>query len=174
MPEFDAVNVYDTSTLALLFSITDPAIVRPTGVALRPQNLTLAINIDIKPGSFPNGINRKSKGVIPVAILSTENFDASSIAPSTVAFGSNGAGIAHAAWHIDDVNADGFQTCYFTSRPPRPGLPAETRLPLSLARCSADRPSKESIRLGQSRAGNPCGDLYEWRGGEEIHLQRQT
>ena len=79
MPEFDAVNVYDTSTLALLFSITDPAIVRPTGVALRPQNLTLAINIDIKPGSFPNGINRKSKGVIPVAILSTENFDASSI-----------------------------------------------------------------------------------------------
>ena len=33
------------------------------------------VGIDIKPGSFPNSINLKGKGVIPVAILSTTTFD---------------------------------------------------------------------------------------------------
>ncbi len=36
----------------------------------------LEVTIDIKPGSDPNSINLGSAGVIPVAILSTENFDA--------------------------------------------------------------------------------------------------
>ena len=41
------------------------------------------VPIDIKPGSDPNSINVKSKGSIPVAILSVPGFDA----PSQVAFG---------------------------------------------------------------------------------------
>ena len=70
--------------------------------------------MDIKPGSFPNSINvrgngNSSGGEIPVAILSTFYFDASSVDPSTVAFGPDGAGITHVAGHIVDVNNDGFQ-----------------------------------------------------------------
>ena len=61
----------------------------------------------IKPGSFPNSINPRSKGNIPVAILSTDTFDASTVAPSTVRFGPNTTGIAHAFAHIEDANADG-------------------------------------------------------------------
>lgn len=36
----------------------------------------IPIDIDIKPGSYPNSINLGSHGVIPVAILSTADFDA--------------------------------------------------------------------------------------------------
>lgn len=67
-----------------------------------------AVEIDIKPGSDPNGVNVSSGGVIPVAVLSAADFDASSIDPSTVTFGPAEAGIAHTAGHIDDVNGDGY------------------------------------------------------------------
>lgn len=50
--------------------------------------------IDIKPGSDPNAINPRSKGVIPVAILTTDTFDAQSVDPSTVQFGPSSADIA--------------------------------------------------------------------------------
>lgn len=44
------------------------------------------IEIDIKPGSDPNSINLKSKGVIPVAILTTPTFDATTVDGTTVMF----------------------------------------------------------------------------------------
>ena len=39
----------------------------------------LRVRIDIKPSSDPNSINTKSKGVVPVAILSTAGFSAPSL-----------------------------------------------------------------------------------------------
>jgi hypothetical protein len=63
--------------------------------------------IDIKPGSDDNPINPKSKGVIPVAILTTPDFDATQIDPSTIAFGPAGASIAHKHAHVEDVDGDG-------------------------------------------------------------------
>jgi hypothetical protein len=42
------------------------------------------IYIDIKPQSFPNPLNVKSKGVLPVAILGTEDFDVSEIDVSSI------------------------------------------------------------------------------------------
>jgi hypothetical protein len=36
----------------------------------------IQIFIDIKPGSYPNSINLKSKGVVPVSILTTDDFNA--------------------------------------------------------------------------------------------------
>jgi hypothetical protein len=46
--------------------------------------LEAEISIDIKPGSFPNSINLGSNGVVPVAILTTDDFDATTVDPSTV------------------------------------------------------------------------------------------
>jgi hypothetical protein len=40
--------------------------------------------VDIKPGSCPNPVNVKSKGVLPVAILGTEVFDVTTIDPTTL------------------------------------------------------------------------------------------
>lgn len=48
------------------------------------------VNIDIKPYSYPNAINIKNKGVIPVAVFGTEIFDVTTINTSTVFFGSAG------------------------------------------------------------------------------------
>jgi hypothetical protein len=45
------------------------------------------VDIDIKPWSWPNSINRKSKGVVPVAILGSETFDVMTVDPTTVTFG---------------------------------------------------------------------------------------
>jgi hypothetical protein len=59
--------------------------------------------IDIKPGSDPNSINLGSKGVVPVAVLTTEGFDASSVDPATVLF----AGAAPLRWAMEDVDYDG-------------------------------------------------------------------
>ena len=48
-------------------------------------------------------INLKSKGVVPVAILSTAEFDPSTLDPDTVVF----AGAAPVRWILEDLNGDG-------------------------------------------------------------------
>lgn len=69
----------------------------------------LTVSIVIHPGSFPNAnsINPRSKGVIPVAILSTKTFDATAVDPSSVKFGPEGATAEHGRGHKEDVNRDG-------------------------------------------------------------------
>ena len=42
------------------------------------------VNIDIKPGSCPNPFNGKSKGVVPVAIVGSEDLDITTIDPATI------------------------------------------------------------------------------------------
>ncbi|MDR4509914.1 MAG: T9SS type A sorting domain-containing protein [Candidatus Brocadiaceae bacterium] len=42
------------------------------------------VNIDIKPRSCPNPLNKKSKGVLPVAILGAEDFDVNEIDAPTI------------------------------------------------------------------------------------------
>jgi len=64
-----------------------------------PEELT----IDIRPGSYPNPINLKSKGVIPVAILTTDAFDASDVDPPTAIF----EGASPIRWVLSDVDHDG-------------------------------------------------------------------
>jgi hypothetical protein len=67
--------------------------------------------IDIKPGSYPNSINLKSNGVVPVVILSSTEFDATQINPETVTLakakvkqaGNNGKFSCGA----QDINSDG-------------------------------------------------------------------
>jgi hypothetical protein len=49
----------------------------------------MAVSIDIKPGSDINRINPRSRALIPVAILTTESFDATTVDPATVTL--NGA-----------------------------------------------------------------------------------
>ena len=67
----------------------------------------IPVTIDIKPGSDPNSINPRSRGVISVAILTTEDFDATTVDPLSVAFGPNGARETHNRGHIEDVDGDG-------------------------------------------------------------------
>lgn len=69
---------------------------------------TQIITIAVKPGSAqPAPINPKSQGVIPVAILSTGSFDATTVDPATVKFGVLGSEASSTQTSLEDVNGDG-------------------------------------------------------------------
>jgi hypothetical protein len=65
------------------------------------------VEIDIKPGKTPNGINPTGKQKIPVAILTTDTFDATQVDWETVQFGRDGATESHGRAHVKDVDDDG-------------------------------------------------------------------
>jgi hypothetical protein len=67
----------------------------------------IQVNINIKPGSDPNSINAESEGVIPVAILTTEDFDALTVDADSVVFGEDEAEKRHKRAHVEDVDDDG-------------------------------------------------------------------
>jgi hypothetical protein len=68
--------------------------------------LLLFVSIDVKPGDSRNPVNPRSNGVIPVAILSADGFDATAIAPHSVRFGAGGAMPANGMAAID-IDGDG-------------------------------------------------------------------
>lgn len=72
-----------------------------------PILVGLTVAIDVKPGSFPNSINLKNEGRIPVAVLSTPTFDASSIDPKSIRFGAGGDEAQPMSSTLSDVNGDG-------------------------------------------------------------------
>jgi len=75
--------------------------------------VTVPIAIDIKPGSDPvNPVNPESKGVIPVAVLGSMDFDATQVDFSTVEFGPGKASPVHDG-HVENVNGDGFDDMVF-------------------------------------------------------------
>ena len=65
------------------------------------------ILIDIKPGSWPNTVNLRKGGVIPVAVLSTYDLDATVVDDRRARFGPAGAAIVHESGHYEDVDGDG-------------------------------------------------------------------
>ena len=66
----------------------------------------LTIALDVKPGSAENPVNPKSNGIIQVAILGTNGFDASTIDQASLRFGP-GQALAEGRGHLEDVNGDG-------------------------------------------------------------------
>ncbi|UCG24442.1 MAG: hypothetical protein JSW55_00080 [Chloroflexota bacterium] len=83
-----------------------------SGTAFRIIRLSLEfapllVDVDVKPSTFPNSVNHRSNGNIPVAILSNEEFDATTVDPASVRFGPGEAGESHGRGHIEDVDGDG-------------------------------------------------------------------
>ena len=75
---------------------------------LLPKTL-INVNLDVKPGSYPNSVNPKNMGVIPVAILTTPQFDAASLDIQTIAFGPNKTSAVRFAikqYSLEDIDAD--------------------------------------------------------------------
>ncbi len=113
-PAIDAGNPAPPGSGGNSCEATDQrGVARPQGVACDIGAFELEVvqvievAIDIKPGSDPNSINLFSRGVIPVAILTTDIFDALQVDVTTLAFDPDGAGIAHRQGHVEDVDDDG-------------------------------------------------------------------
>lgn len=49
-----------------------------------PSPPAIEVNVDVKPCSWPNPLNPRSRGVVPVAIYGTADFDVRTIDPATV------------------------------------------------------------------------------------------
>ena len=60
----------------------------------------IKVMIDIKPGSCPNPLNVKDKGVLPVAILGTEDFDVTTVDPASILLL---MGVEPLRWSYEDV-----------------------------------------------------------------------
>ena len=81
-PETTPVNVHDAVDVDEVYA-----------------GLCIEVPLDIKPTSCPNPLNVKSKGVLPVAILGTEEFDVNDIDPASVRL----EGVAPLRWALEDV-----------------------------------------------------------------------
>ncbi len=99
--ELDELKIYDRA-------LSEYEIQQLSGV---PEPV-LVVEIDIKPGSYPNAINLGSHGLTPVAIFSMVGFDATSVEPNTVNLA--GAPVATRGKtgekfmaHEEDVDGDG-------------------------------------------------------------------
>jgi hypothetical protein len=64
-----------------------------------PISCVTYVHLDIKPQSCPNPLNTNSRGVLPVAILGTPDFDPTSVDPTTITL----EGVPPIRWSIDDV-----------------------------------------------------------------------
>jgi len=71
----------------------------------------LTVAIDIKPDGDVNSVKIGSAGVVPVAILSSETFDATTVDPASVSLADAGVKVVGKASHFlcsaEDVNGDG-------------------------------------------------------------------
>jgi len=104
-------------------SNTETILVFVRGVPFQvvPGEALLIPQIDIKPGSDVNSINTKSKGAIPVAILSFTGFDASSeVSTASLTFGRTGNEPSFKLCNssLQDVNGDGLPDlmCHFDTQ----------------------------------------------------------
>ena len=90
--------VYDGNTYSLNIATLSDIAVEVVG-----SSDAIEVEIDIRPYSSQNNINLKSRGVVPVAVLTTDNFDAATIDPATVEF----AGAVPKRRKLMDVDCDG-------------------------------------------------------------------
>lgn len=86
------------------------------------HSCSIQVAIDIKPGSEPNCFNINDHGVIPVAILGSETFDAEDVDDSTLSFGGlevRVRGNKGPLCGVEDANGDGFTdlVCHFEDDP---------------------------------------------------------
>lgn len=94
---------------AALSTVGDTGVISIVGItspALEPftfEPFIQDIAIDIKPGNDENPIKPRSKDTIKVAILTTHDFDASTVNASTVRFGA----AVPVRYRLDDVDDDG-------------------------------------------------------------------
>ena len=92
-------TVQPTTTTSVLPTTTVP----PTTTI--PPGEEIEVSVDIKPGSCPNPINVYAIGVMPIAILGTEEFDASMIDPDSIRLSREGVDgeVAPLRWSGADV-----------------------------------------------------------------------
>jgi hypothetical protein len=105
-----SVNLPSAGTYTLGFEIMDSIGAFESILGVDNVRVVIGVAVDVKPGSYPNSINPEAGGVIPVAILTTDDFDASTVDPATVALEgvlAEGKGKSGKYGSLEDVDHDG-------------------------------------------------------------------
>lgn len=77
------------------------------------ESFPLTVTVDIQPAGFPRRLDWNQSRLIPVTILSTADFDATTVDPASVCFGSSedpdarSCVEAHHKGHLEDADGDG-------------------------------------------------------------------
>jgi len=130
-------------------------------------NPTIDVGIDVKPGSDPNSYPCKDVNKeIPVAVLSTEDFDATTIDADTVRYGVNGNEAAEvhqkkgeAKRHVEDKNKDGLLDMVFHFKLSDTGFS-----------CSDIATGEKSVLLSSTLTGKTTDEVFE--GTDSLRLVR--
>ncbi len=113
---FEYIDTADLGVRCLDIYFSDSELKRATFVINQ-------VTIDIRPHTYSNHVDPASKEDISVAVLSTTNFDARDVNPSTVVFGPEQAAISSSqAWRDVDVNGDGERDRIFFFRISETGI----------------------------------------------------
>ncbi len=90
---------------------SEAVVINDISVLIVPEPTTLLV--DIKPGSDTSPVNLKSKGVLPVAILGTDEFDVNNVNIDSLLFGDallidfGGTAVSPLRSGLEDVSGDG-------------------------------------------------------------------
>ncbi len=101
---YDAVGVYNFDGLSSYYFTMLDGFADAMGIMYSQMTISRVpteVAVDFKPGSCPNPLNLKSKGVLPFAILGTVEFDVSMIDPASIRLN----GVAPLRSSIEDVAA---------------------------------------------------------------------
>jgi hypothetical protein len=102
---FAGTGLLSEDEAQMLLTMTE-GIIQSLGYKGLVESIAVAVDIDIRPYSRRNRV-RPNRGKVPVAILSTDDFDAQTVNPETVRFGPAGAESRFVFYPLRDVNRDG-------------------------------------------------------------------
>jgi len=100
-----SVNGIAVSVVVQVNSCPELLVAVPDIERIAPEPPVIHVPIDIKPQSCPNPLNTDKKGVVPVAVLGTEDFDVTTIDPETIKLTMEGleVGVSPLRWAYEDV-----------------------------------------------------------------------
>jgi hypothetical protein len=76
------------------------------GVGTQAREQVIQVTIDVKPGDNPTTIEPKREGMVPIAILSSKQFDAAQVDPSSVRGGAQGTEASIFRSALEDIDND--------------------------------------------------------------------
>jgi hypothetical protein len=81
-------------------------ILSAVAVGAQSRQEVIQVTIDVKPGDEPTTIEPKREGMVPIAILSSKQFDATEIDAATIRAGAKGTEATVFRTALEDVNGD--------------------------------------------------------------------
>jgi hypothetical protein len=95
-----------TAPILLMLPAASHAGLLAAAVTHQQKPAVIRVSIDVKPGDKPTTLEPKREGMVPIAILSTKDFDAAQVDPDTVRAGATGSEASVFKSMMEDVDND--------------------------------------------------------------------